>query len=843
MKRYAKNETEKQMEEFYLEKMREGSDYQKWIERQEESDSLCEDLEYQPRISVIVSVYNVQDKHLIPCIESVLHQSYTNWELCMADDCSTWGNVRDVLKSYEDNEKIHIVYRNGNGHISRCTNSALEAATGEFIAFLDCDDLLVPHALYEVAKVLNKNPDLDFIYSDEDKIDDDGERRFMPHFKSDWSPDTLMANMYTCHLGVYRRTIAMEIGGLRVGYEGAQDYDFTLRFTERTDKIAHIPKILYHWRVRDESTAGATEAKPYVVEAGRKSQEDALVRRGLRARLEPVPEMPLYRPVYECDPWPKVSVVIPSKDNYEILETCIRTFHEITDYPDYEIILVDNGSSALNKKKYQRLADEYGFIYLYQYEKFNFSHMCNTGSRAASGEYILLLNDDIEIIHADWLKRMVGQAALPHVGAVGAKLLYPDRKTIQHIGIVNLRVGPAHAFTGFSDEPNHKYYFGINRLDYNPIAVTGACLLVSRKKYEEVSGFSEELAVSYNDVEFCFHLLRKGYYNVLRNDVILIHHESVSRGNDLLDQSKIDRLMREQRKLYDWYPEYRGRDPFYNVNLVQNKIDFTYNDASHIGRVNEKAGKPDGAEDISSEADLCVDTITFEDCLCISGWFFWKDSYLTNNCTLYLALQDRFGHAVYYTVDRKLREDVVQHLENVAYNSGFECRISYEDFRFNEEEYRIGFVIVPPDSDSRKVAWSVWKTKIVSEELYLSRVTETSQILNQEDAAGTDDYILNIDQIDTERCMIKGWALNPGSEENDYENFRIACEIGDNVVLYPVIRRKRYDVAVSYIDIPHAFWCGFECYLPKTHIKELDTDKIRAVSLEDHEKTEQGSDD
>ena len=230
-------------------------EYETWITMLEANENYDEKFEYNPKISILVPVYNVLDRHLIPCIESVLNQVYTNWELCLADDCSSWDSVRETLAKYEGNEKIKIVYRTENGHISRCTNSALEIATGEFVAFMDCDDVLRPNALYEVVKKLNENPNLDFIYSDEDKIDDDGFNRHMPHFKPDWSPDTLMSHMYTCHFGVYRRSIANEIGGLRADYEGAQDYDFTLRFTEKTNKIAHIDKILYHWRERKESTA------------------------------------------------------------------------------------------------------------------------------------------------------------------------------------------------------------------------------------------------------------------------------------------------------------------------------------------------------------------------------------------------------------------------------------------------------------------------------------------------------------------------------------------------------------------------------------------------------------
>jgi len=687
----------------------EESAYQNWIEDLERQESDNRELAYQPKISILVPVYNVLDKHLIPCIESVLQQSYPNWELCMADDCSTWDNVRKTLRKYECHEKVKIVYRNENGHISRSTNSALEAATGEFIAFLDCDDVLAPNALYEVAKLLNENPELDFIYSDEDKIDDDGKKRFMPHFKSDWAPDTLMAHMYTCHLGVYRREIAVRIGGIRPGYEGAQDYDFTLRFTEQTDRIAHISKILYHWRVRAESTAGTPEAKPYILEAARKTKEDALVRRHLSGELELIDGIYQYRVNYLCNVWPKVSVVIPSKDNYTILKTCLESFCRLTDYPDYEIIVVDNGSADETREKYQKLLDSYGATYIYQKESFNFSHMCNVGSSAASGEYVLFLNDDIEIIESQWLKRMTGQASLAHIGAVGAKLLYPDRKTIQHVGVINIDNGPVHMFAGFNDEPI--YYFGKNRLDYNQIAVTAACLLIKKSKFVEVTGFNEELAIAYNDIELCFHLLQHGYYNIIRNDAVLLHHESVSRGNDLEDQRKFERLMKEQEKLYAMYPEYKGRDPFYNLNLTQNKADFSYGEYRQKTIVNRKTGCMKVPEQMEQNFQVCIDDVSLEEQLVVRGWFYLKNSRCTNGSIIYLLLRMPDGSAGVFDVNRVIRKDVAEAKNSVAYNCGFECRISYDDIDLRKEEYQIGIMVETPGIRQRKVHWTSAKTE------------------------------------------------------------------------------------------------------------------------------------
>lgn len=550
------------------------SEYDIWIKQNEKEKTNNEKLQYSPLISVVVPVYNVSKKQLKDCIESVLNQSYDNFQLCLADDCSTMDEVREVLEFYSDNPKIDIKYREKNGHISRCTNTAIEMAKGEFIAFMDCDDVLCDNALYEMAKKLNED-DYDFIYSDEDKIDEDGKKRHMPHFKQEWCPDTLMSNMYTCHFGMYRAGMVRELGGLRAGYEGAQDYDFTLRFTEKTDKIGHIPKILYHWRERKESTAINPGAKPYILEAARKSKEDALKRRGLKGSLELIDGIYQYRVKYDVVNNPMVSVIIPTKDNFEVFKRCIDSFLEKTDYKNVEFIVVDNGSSEENKVKYSEFCKSKDISYNYEKMEFNFSKMCNIGAKKARGEYYLLLNDDIEIIESQWLERMLGQAQLDHTGAVGAKLYYPDTKEIQHDGIILIKHGPVHCLAGESDD--NIYYFGRNRLDYNYSAVTAACLLVSARKYKEVGGFNEELAVAYNDVDFCLKLIEKGYYNIIRNDAILYHHESISRGNDIEDSNKFERLMNEQKKLYDLHPEYKYSDPCYSPNLTQVKSDFSYN--------------------------------------------------------------------------------------------------------------------------------------------------------------------------------------------------------------------------------------------------------------------------
>lgn len=544
--------------------------YEAWISRNEKNILKTKSLSYTPLISVIMPVYNVEEDLLRESIESVLSQTYQNWQLCMADDASTWECVKRVLQEYENQEKVKIVYRQENGHISAATNSAIEIADGEFLAFMDCDDLLSPNALYEVAVKLNEDSAYDFIYSDEDKIDEKGGNRHFPSFKPEWSPDTLMSLMYTSHLGVYRKSLVQEVGLLRQGFEGAQDYDLTLRVVEKTDRIGHIPKILYHWRERTGSTSADAMAKPYVLEAQKKAKEEALARRGLKGTIEFVKDAVQFQVNYEPKSTPMISIVIPSKDNFKVYERCIRSIIRKSNYKNIEIITVDNGSDDRGRKKYETFCKENGVKYFYEKEEFNFSKMCNRGAELASGDFLLFLNDDTEVISKYWLERMLGYALLPHAGAVGAKLYYPGGKLIQHCGVVNLKEGPSHILCTGDDRT--VYDFARNRMNYNYIAVTGACLMVSRSKFNQVEGFDENLPVAYNDVDFCFKLVEAGYYNIQCNTACLYHYESLSRGDDFIDRKKFRRLKEDREKLFNKHPQFRnGNDCFFSKFISEIK--------------------------------------------------------------------------------------------------------------------------------------------------------------------------------------------------------------------------------------------------------------------------------
>lgn len=555
--------------------------YHLWIEQRETQDT-GEPLAYEPLVSVVVPVYNVAGELLISCIESVKAQAYQNWELVLVDDASTLEETKEVLSHYEeesrkegDSSRIHVHFRKENGHISRATNDGFAHAKGEYVALLDCDDTISRNALYEMVKKVNEDREYDYVYSDEDKMTPDGIRH-LPFFKPDWSPDTFLSLMYTCHFSMFRKSLVDELGGMRVGFEGAQDYDFVLRFTEKAKKIGHVPKILYHWMQRPESTAAGLSAKPYVLEAMKKAKEEALVRRKIRGQVVFQEAQEQFRIDYEVPEDVFLSIIIPSKDHVHLVRQCIDSIKQVTakESPSYEIIVVDNGSGAEQKAQYEKYLKAQGAAYLYEPEEFNFSKMCNCGARKANGNILLFLNDDTEVQAPEWLSRMAGQALQRHTGAVGAKLLYPKTKRIQHAGVVNLPVGPSHMLMTYTDERD--YYYGRNTLTYNFLVVTGACLMVRREVFWEVNGFDESFPVAYNDVDLCFRIFQKGYYNVQRNDAVLIHHESVSRGNDELDAKKMERLLRERKHLYEKNPGYEGFDPFYNPNLAPDKPDYSF---------------------------------------------------------------------------------------------------------------------------------------------------------------------------------------------------------------------------------------------------------------------------
>lgn len=539
--------------------------YNKWL-KENEKEAEYDKLKYRPLISVLIPVYNVKGEYLRECMDSVLAQKYDNFEICVVDDASTNEDTLMALKAYEANKRVKIKHRKKNGHISRATNDALEMASGEFVALMDNDDVIPENALYEVAKALNTNKNIDLIYTDEDKIDLDG-KRCDPNFKSDWAPDSFLSSNYMSHLGVLRKSVVDKIGGFRVGYEGAQDYDLYLRFVEKTNRIYHIPKILYHWRKIPGSTSMEINNKNYALEKGRMALQDALKRRRIQGKVKIADGCPYYYIEYELKNKPKVSIIIPTRDAAKMTQKCLESVFNKTLYDNYEVILVNNNSGDPKTfEMFDEFKEKYdNFRVIDANFEFNYAKINNIAVAKSDAEYVVLLNNDIEVITPDWLTLMLGYAEQGHIGAVGAKLVYDD-DTVQHGGVI-LGLGVAsHAFVG--EYKDNIVWGGRLSVPCNYSAVTAACLMVSRFKWDEVGGLEEKLKVAYNDVDFCLKLLEKGYYNVFVPMAELYHYESKSRGKDNTP---------EKKARFDWEQDYMGKkwkarienDEFYNPNFTR----------------------------------------------------------------------------------------------------------------------------------------------------------------------------------------------------------------------------------------------------------------------------------
>ena len=578
----AKNGISHTIQRAKIEKLRNQASYPNWLARNEVLDieAMTQEIatfHYQPKISIAMPVYNVEEKWLRLCIDSILNQVYTNWELCMADDASTDPNVKKILTEYQQlDERIRVVFREQNGHISEATNSALAIATGEFVALLDNDDELAINAFYEVVRVLNENPELDLIYSDEDKIDMDGNRSD-PAFKPDWSPDLLLGTNYISHLGVYRRSILEEIGGFRKGYEGSQDYDLVLRFTEKTTKerIKHIPKVLYYWRMLPTSTAVDQGSKGYAFEAGLRAVQDALVRRGINGHATHGAANGLYDVYYDIKSDKLVSIIIPTKNGYKDVQRCVSSIIEKTTYQNYEIIMADNGSTD---PKMHELYAEFeqqlpGRFFVESIDiPFNFSTINNRAVKKAHGEYLLFLNNDTEVITENWLTLMVSFAQQERIGCVGAKLLYPNN-TVQHAGVI-LGLGGVAGHGHYGYPHGDLGYFGRLAINVNYSAVTAACLLMKKADFDAVGGFEEAFTVAFNDVDLCLKVQALGRDNVWLHEAELYHFESQTRGYD--DKGKKKKRFEQEKVMMEekWGPLIEN-DPFYNPNLTRDIPNFS----------------------------------------------------------------------------------------------------------------------------------------------------------------------------------------------------------------------------------------------------------------------------
>lgn len=521
-----------------------------------------------PLISVLVPVFDTPERWLRRCLDSVLQQAYSNWELCIADDASRAPHVRRILDEYARRDaRVRVIHRERNGHIAAASNTALDLASGAYVALLDHDDELRPHSLVEVAEALAARPDACLLYSDEDKLDVSGQR-CQPYFKPDWNPDLLLSQNYLCHFAVLRTELARSVGGFREGFEGSQDHDLFLRCTRqlRQDQIVHIPKILYHWRAIEGSTALRREAKDYAADAGARAVADHLNSCGHAAAV--VEQLPHghYRVRWPLPtPVPRVTVIVPTRDRVELLRTCVDSLFGVTRYPDFDLIVVDNQSSDPATLGYLRQLEQLSRVRVLRYDRpFNYSAMNNMAVSASGSELVALLNNDIEVTSPDWLHEMTAHAVRPGIGAVGAMLYYPDG-TIQHAGVILGLGGVAnHAYMG--QPRGYPGHGGRTKVAQNLSAVTAACMVVRRSTYLEVGGLDERLAVAFNDVDFCLRLRASGLRNVWTPFAELIHHESASRGRDDSEE-KAKRFQGEVALMEARWGASLRTDPAYNPNL------------------------------------------------------------------------------------------------------------------------------------------------------------------------------------------------------------------------------------------------------------------------------------
>lgn len=528
-----------------------------------------------PTISVAVPAYHTPEIFLRQMIDSLITQTYTNWELCIANGSPDDAVMKNVLDEYTSKDsRIHVKHLDENLGIAGNTNAALEMTSGEFAGILDHDDLLAPNALYEIVRMLESDESLDAVYTDEDKVTTDLSEHFQPHLKPDFNIDLLRSNNYICHFFVVSRQIIDAVGGFRKEFDGAQDHDFIFRCVEKCNKVGHVPEILYHWRTHKASTADNPASKMYAFEAGARSIEAHLKRVGVEGTVTHTPDLGFFRVQYPVHDEPLVSIIIPNKDEKESLRACLESIKEKTEYTNYEILIIENNSTTSEIFDYYKELSADPRIRIFRWKKeFNYSAINNYGVRQAKGDYILFLNNDVTVITKGWLKEMLGMCQREDVGAVGVKLIYPD-DTIQHAGCV-IGIGGI-AGHMFVDMPaNRTGYLHKASIIQDMSAVTAACMMMKKSVFESVGGFTEKLSVAFNDVDLCLKVREKNHLIVYDPYVQLYHMESKTRGAED-NEAKVRRFQEEIEYMRcQWIDILKKGDPYYNKNLSLTKWNYS----------------------------------------------------------------------------------------------------------------------------------------------------------------------------------------------------------------------------------------------------------------------------
>lgn len=535
---------------------------------------------YQPKISFVVPMYDTKFEFFVELIESLLAQTYANFEICLADGSMVQDKQIQAYIEGKKDARIQYQKLSKNGGISSNTNEAIKMATGDYIAFCDHDDVVAEHALFEIVTWLNQDPKIDFLYTDEDILENG--RRKNPHFKPDFSPDLLTSYNYICHLCVVKKELLDQVGLLRSQMDGAQDYDFVLRATNKAHKIVHIPKILYHWRSYELSTAGDSDSKLYAFDAAKMAIEEHFERLNHKVKVSALEEVGRYRVDYEIEGNPKISIVIANKDHQSDLKKCMESIFRST-YLNYEVMIVENNSVKKETfEYYETLMKEHQQVKVVDFgeKEFNYSKLNNFGVKHATGEYLILLNNDTKIITSDWMENMLGICQREEVGIVGAKLFYPDH-TVQHAGVV-IGIGGVAGHVHLNIDQEDPGYFSRANVINNFSAVTAACLMIKKEVYEKVGGLDEKLKVAFNDIDLCLKVREQGYLVVFTPHAKLYHYESKSRGAE--DTKEKRRRFEEEMDRFKekWHEILKSGDPYYNANLRLDQVNFMI-DTEKIG--------------------------------------------------------------------------------------------------------------------------------------------------------------------------------------------------------------------------------------------------------------------
>lgn len=555
-------------EKFDLEEI---SNYQKWIKANEPNEKELEQqrktrFEFMPKISIVVPMFNTPEKYFKELVQAVQSQTYSNWELCLADGSGTKLEYIDkIIEPVKEKVKYKLLDKNLG--ISGNSNEALKLVTGDYIALLDHDDIIPYFALYEVVKAINENPGVDFIYTDEDKILEESNKRISPHFKQDYSIDTLRSYNYICHFSIFKKELMDKLKGFNSEFDGSQDYDLILRATEQAKKIVHIPKILYNWRINSNSVASGASAKPYAYVAAKKAILESIKRSGIEgATVEDSRIIGHYKINYPVIGNPKISIIIPNKNHKKDLKNCINSILK-SSYTNYEIIIVENNSTDNNIFNYYKLLSKNNKIKIVNcdLDTFNYSKLNNYGASKANGEFFVFLNNDTKIITNDWLETIISNCQRKEIGIIGAKLIYKNKR-IQHAGVVLNLTGTA-GHVNWNEKENSPGYFGRIMIQQNVSCVTGALLGISKNVFEKVNGFDESFPIAYNDVDLCLKVLDIGKLITYNPYIVAYHFESKSRGYEDTEEKR-NRLKGEEKKIKEKWKKYFDKtDKYYNPNL------------------------------------------------------------------------------------------------------------------------------------------------------------------------------------------------------------------------------------------------------------------------------------